>query len=207
MKGKEGEPQEESPTGADRSGAHASSLRRGENLDDARRPTESARLSEGSCPAEAPISGRLLGVLHLGRPFRQFPSRSLTTQAAGASKPPGSTPHLIQGQLHRLKHGLQGLAVQSVSRSDGQTSQSKRGAERWAGWDQTARSRRGRGGWWAAVTYRRKAWLQGKSGPVRWSRWFGAETVSSGVTAGLYHATSLRFLWPSPSPNYFPVQL
>ena len=106
VKGKEGEPQEESPTGADRSGAHASSLRRGENLDDARRPTESARLSEGSCPAEAPISGRLLGVLHLGRPFRQFPSRSLTTQAAGASKPPGSTPHLTQGQLHRLKHGL-----------------------------------------------------------------------------------------------------
>ena len=86
MKEKEGEPQEKSPTGADRSGARASSLRRGENLDAARRPTESARLSEGSFPAEAPISGRLLGVLHLGRPFRQFPSRSLTTQAAGATK-------------------------------------------------------------------------------------------------------------------------
>ena len=58
MKEKEGEPQEKSPTGADRSGARASSLRRGENLDAARRPTESARLSEGSFPAEAPISGQ-----------------------------------------------------------------------------------------------------------------------------------------------------
>ena len=58
MKEKEGEPQEESPTGADRSAARASSLRRGENLDAARRPTERARLIEGSCPAEAPTSGR-----------------------------------------------------------------------------------------------------------------------------------------------------
>lgn len=118
MKEKEGEPQEKSPTGADRSGARASSLRRGENLDAARRPTESARLSEGSFPAEAPISGRLLGVLHLGRPFRQFPSRSLTTQAAGASKPPGSTPHLTHAQLHTLKHELQGLAGQSPRVTD-----------------------------------------------------------------------------------------
>lgn len=81
----------------------------------------------------------------------------------------------------------------------------RRRTRRWAGWDQTARSRRRREGWWTAVSYRRKARLRGKSGLNRWSRWYGAETVSSGVTVGLYHATSLRFLWPSPSPNDFPV--
>lgn len=82
----------------------------------------------------------------------------------------------------------------------------RRRARRWAGWDQTAGSRRRREGWRVAVTSHRKARLRGKSGPDEWSRRYGAETVSSGVPAGLYHTTSLPFLWPS-SPNDFPVQV
>ncbi|CAN0046293.1 unnamed protein product [Rangifer tarandus platyrhynchus] len=105
--------------------------RRGGNLDAARTPTESARLSEGSCPAEAPPQGDLPGVLHLGRRFRQSPSESLTTKAASASKPPGSTAFLTHAQLHTLKHELPDLAAPNVSRSDGQTGQSK------PGWPQT----------------------------------------------------------------------
>ena len=48
----------------------------------------------------------------------------------------------------------------------------------------------------AAVTYRRKARVRGKSDLVRWLLWLGAEAVPSRVTAGLCHghATGLRFL-------------
>ena len=177
------------------------------NLEAARKRTEGLPQG-GKQPGWSPPSrGGLFdsASLHLGRPYRPSPLRVTHHQVCWLQQ---------DAQLHSSPHELPAPQIQiwvpeprspeplPEWRTDGPiearlaTNIQGGGRGEGMGWDQTALPRRRLrvgGLWWLNG---QRARLGGKSGFVRWSRWFGAEAVSSRVTAGLCygHATCLRFL-------------